>query len=205
MHTTNAIVGQVFLLLFLVCVNGFGVEIPAGRETCFFREIHSSVEVTVSYVARETIDVIISDPTDTQIFRKRSVLEGEHTFITEHDGAYQICVGTETKRRAPTITHFRFLITDHRIPRDQLATKGQTFSAEQICREIIRVAESVLFAAQVYSDANSGSLIDIKASSSLVRKLVVLQFVAVLAVALAQITFIRKVLSTGRGKLQRIV
>lgn len=183
----------------------FGIQVPAGGKSCFFREIHSSSHVSLHYVARETINVLVKSPSGSEIHSQTSVQQGDHSFDAQEDGPYEICVSTEAMRRIPTITKFQFLVFHPDVFSPDIAKSTQVFDARMLTHDVSKTAKKVLYATHMYSDTASATDETLKSSIALTGRLAALECIAVLVVALAQVTYIRNMLSATRSKLQRMV
>lgn len=198
------------LLLFTAAmfpaVQAFGVQVPAGGLTnCFLREIHSSSHVSVHYVAGETINVSIKSPSGTAIHTQSSILQGEYTFDAQEDGAYQFCLSTDPLRRTPIMTKFRFLVLSPEIFSPDIAQSNQVANARNLCQNVTSLSKQVLYLTHLYSDTAIATDDALKSSIALSGRLSALECVAVLLVALSQVTHFRNMLSVSRAKMQRMV
>lgn len=193
------------ILAFFQGVHTFGIQVPAGGKSCFFREIHSASHVSLHFVARETISVLFKSPSGSEIYSQASIVEGDHSFDAKEDGPYEICVSTDSMRRTPTITKFRFLILHPDVFGPDIAKSTQVFDARMLTHDASKVAQRVLYASKSYSDTASATDETLKRSIALTSRFAALEGIAVLVVALAQVTYIRNLLSATRSKLKRIV
>lgn len=193
------------LLAFVYEASSFGIQVPAGGKSCFFREIHASSHVSLHYVARETINIYVRFPSGSDVYSKTAVLQGEHSFDAEEDGPYQICVSTDPMRRLPTITKFRFLVFHPDVFSPDIAGSTQVFDARMLIHEVSKTSQKVLYTTHLYSDTATATDDTLKSSVALTGRLAALQCIAVLVVALAQVTYIRNLLAATRSRLQRMV
>ena len=184
----------------------FGVHIPSGGTgQCFFREVHTSSQVSIHFVAREAINVDIRDPHGQVFYNKRGVLRGEHTFNARDDGGYQICVSADLAHHLSTTAKFRFLVFDRSIIMGQIADVKQVNGAQKVCDDIMGTAEKVLYAAHTYADTANQTDESLESSIDLAKRLVALECVAALVLALSQITYVRSMLSASRSRLHGLV
>ncbi|CDF32844.1 unnamed protein product [Chondrus crispus] len=183
----------------------FGIQVPAGEKSCFYRELRSNMHVSLHYVARETVSIAVQAPSKEGIYSKTSVLQGEHSFNAKEDGPYQFCVSTDSTRRAPTIAKFRFLAFPPDVFNSDIAKSTQAFDARMLTLELSKISDKVLYSAHLYADTTSATDETLKSSIALTGRLAALECVAVLVVALAQVKYVRNILSATRSKVQRMV
>lgn len=201
-----AMLSVLFTLLGPSTVNAFGIQVPAGgRATCFYREIHAESRVSVHFVAREIVNVNVKDTSGSVLYIKQGALEGQHTFTAQEDGPYHICVSTDAKRRAPTMTKFRFLVIHPRLVTSDIADSEQASSAKLLSQEILKQSEKALYATHLYSDTAAETDATLVSSIALTGRFAALECVSVLVVTLSQITYIRNLLVATRSKLRRVV
>lgn len=191
-------------LTLLQHIIAFQVQIPAdGVTTCFFREIHSSSHVFVHYSSPDPVHVNIKAPSAEILYSERSTNNGEYTFDATEDGSYQICVSTDRIRRIPTT--FRFYFWNPHILSPDIAQSHQVEGARNLCTEIATSSRNALRATHIYSDTAIATDNILRTSVTLAGRLAVIKCLAVLVVALSQITHIRRILVVARAKLQRTV
>lgn len=198
---------QVLLALtaLLTMASSFGIQVPAGQASCFYREVHSNMPVSLHYVARETVSVVVQSPSKETLYSKTLVLQGEYTFTAKEDGPYQICVSTDLMRRSPTIVKFRFLVFHPDVFNSDIAKSTQAFDTHMLTLEISKISDKALYAAQMYEDTTSTTDETLKRSIALTGRLAALECLAVFVVALAQVKYVRNILSATRQKVQRMV
>lgn len=202
----SVFVYSIFLLCFFSGAEAFGIEVPAGGvSSCFFREIHASSRVTVHYSARETVIVNVKSPTGTVLHSNETALNGEHTFTSEEDGPYEICVSMDAQRRLPTVAKFRFLVLNEDELNPDIADKHQVTKVERMCHKVEFLAQRALYDTHLYSDTAVETDETLRRSTALAGRLAALEFVAALIVSLSQITHFRRMLVVTRSKLQRMV
>lgn len=192
------------LIVLLPHILAFEVQIPAGGiASCFLREIHSSSHVSVHYTSPHAVHVNIKTPSGEILHSERSTKQGQHTFDATEDGSYQICVATDRIRRLPTT--FRFSFWNPRMLSPDVAQSHQVDGARNLCAQIAALSRSALHAARLYSHTAIATDNILKSSVALTGRLAVIKCVAVLVVALSQITHVRRILLVARSKLQRTV
>lgn len=192
------------LFAFLPHFLAFEVQVPAsGVASCFLREIHSSSHVSVHYTSPDAVHVNIKTPSGEILHSERSTKQGEYTFDAKEDGSYQICVSTDRIRRLPTT--FRFSFWNPSMLSSDVAQSRQVDGARNLCAQIAVLSRNALHATHLYSHTAIATDNILKSSIALTGRLAAIKCVAVLVVALGQITHVRRILAVARSKLQRLV